>query len=99
PGSLRRLAQPDGSSGAAEGAEQALVRGDDAGDRLGLGRPVPLVELERAAEQDAVGAREHIARLDGEGVADLRLGQEDGELATGGAQLLVAEQGAGAEAG
>src|SRR3954452_23135184 len=87
------------SSGAAEAGVEALVGCEDAGDRLGLRRGVPLVELERAAEDDPVGAREHVAGAAGEGVADLALRFEDGELAAGGPQLLVAEQFAAAEAG
>src|SRR3954470_21154584 len=87
------------SSGAAEAGEQRLVGGEDARDRrrLGLGRP--LVELERAAEHDAVGPREHVAGLAGEGVADLRLRQQDGELAAGRPKLGIAEPGAGPAAG
>ena len=64
-----------------------------------LRRRVPLVELERAAEDDAVGAREHVAGAAGEGIADLRLRLEDGELAARRMQVLVAEQVAAAEAG
>ena len=48
--------------------------------------------LERAAEHDPVGAREHVAGLAGEGVADLRLRQQDGELAADRDQIAVAEQ-------
>ena len=65
----------------------------------GLGRRVPLVELERAAEEDAVGPREHVAGAAGEGVAHLRLRLEDRELAARRVQLLVAEQLAAAKAG
>src|SRR5436853_6130205 len=87
------------SSRAAEAVEQRLVRGDDALDRRRLGLGLPLVELERAAEEDAVGAREHIARLALERVADLGLRKQDGELAADGVKRLVPEKLAGAEAG
>src|SRR5512133_2923081 len=81
-----------GSSGAAETLEEALVTAQDALDRRRVGRRIPLIELERAAEDYAVGPREHVAGAAGEGVADIRLRLEDGELAASGAQVLVAEQ-------
>src|SRR5437868_12094597 len=87
------------SSGAAQAGEEALMVGNDAGDGRGLGRRVPLVELERAAEDDPVGPREHVAGTAGEGVLHFRLWLEDCELAAGGAKLLVAEQLAAAQAG
>src|SRR5207253_10122842 len=65
------------SSGAAEGGVEPLVRGENAGDGLWVRRRVPLVELERAAENDPIGAREHVARAAGEGIADLGLRFED----------------------
>src|SRR5205085_6309353 len=91
--------QRGGSSGAAQPLVERLVRGEDAGDGFRLGRGVPRVEFEGAAEDDAVRTGEHITVPTREGVADLRLRQEDGELAARGAQLLVVEQGAAAEAG
>ena len=60
----------------------------------GSGVGLPDAALERAAEQDAVGAREHVAGLAGEGVADLGLRQQDGELAAHRLDAGVAEQGA-----
>src|SRR3954470_8688389 len=87
------------SSGAAKGTEQALVAGKDAGDVGGLRRRVPLVPLERAAEQYPIGAGEHISTPGGDGVANLRLGQQDGELAAHRVKLHVAEQVSRAEAG
>src|SRR5690349_22875537 len=87
------------SSGAAEAREEALVGGDDAGDRRWIGRRVPHVALERAAEQDAVGAREHVAELTLRRVADVWLRLEDRELAADRVQLLIAEQVAAAEPG
>src|SRR5690242_15413841 len=86
------------SSGAAEGREEALVVGDDALDRGGLGSRAPLIELERAAEDDPVGPGEHVAGAAGERVAHLRLRLEDGELAARRAQVRIAEQVAAAEA-
>src|SRR6476646_8180198 len=99
--SFRAMSGPPSgtSSSTAQSGEEGLVTGDDAGDRLRLGSRVPLVELERAAEDDAVRAREHVAGTAGEGVADLGLRLEDYELAAGGMQLLVVEQVAAAEAG
>src|SRR5207253_10737929 len=87
------------SSGAAEAVEEALMVGDDAGNHCRIGRRVPLVELERAAEDDPVGPGEHVARAAGERILDLGLRLEDGELAAGWSKLLVAEQVAAAEAG
>src|SRR5689334_13802554 len=69
------------SSRAAEAREEALVGREDVCNVLGLRGRVPGIELERAAEQDAVGTREHIARAAGVGVADRRLRFENGELA------------------
>src|SRR3954471_3458290 len=87
------------SSGAAERREEPLVRGEDALDRRRLRRRVPLVELEGAAEQDAVRSREHVAGPAGKGVADLRLRLQDGELAARRVEVLVAEQLAAAQSG
>src|SRR5689334_14699094 len=87
------------SSGAAETGEEALVVGDDAGDVLGLRGRVPHVAFERAAEEDAVRAGEHVAEAPLCGVADLGLRLEDGELAADRMQVLVAEQVAATEAG
>src|SRR4051794_7984672 len=87
------------SSGAAEAFEEALLRIDDPGDPVGLRCRVPLVELERAAEQDAVGAREHVTWAASECVADLRLRLEDHELPARRVKVRVAEQLAAAEAG
>src|SRR5437762_7586913 len=87
------------SSRTAEGGVEPLVRREDAGDRLRVRRRVPLVELERAAEDDPIGAREHVARASGEGVAHLGLRFEDRQLTARRAQVLVAEQLAAAKAG
>src|SRR5689334_4987352 len=87
------------SSGAPEAREEALVALDHAGDRIGLRRRVPLIALERPAEQDAVGARKHVAELALRRVAHLGLGFEDRELAADRVKLLVAEQVAAAETG
>src|SRR5437764_5951080 len=87
------------SSGAAQAGEEALMVGNDAGDGRGLGRRVPLVELERAAEDDPVGPREHVAGASGEGILDFGLRLEDRELAARGMKVLIAEQVAAAEAG
>src|SRR5436305_14981638 len=87
------------SSGTAELGEEALMVVDDSGDRCWVGRGVPLIELERAAEDDPVGPREHVAGTAGEGVLHLGLRLQDGELSARRAQLLVAEQLAAAEAG
>src|SRR3954462_13197904 len=80
------------SSGAAQRREEALMVGDDAGDGRRFGGRIPLVDLERAAEDDPVGAREHVAGTAGEGILPLRLRLEDGELAAGRVQVLVSEQ-------
>jgi hypothetical protein len=75
------------------------VRIDDAGDvgRLRLG--LPLTAFESPAEDDSVGPREHVTGRSAEGVINLGLGEQNGELAAHGHEFLVAEQGAGAEAG
>src|SRR4051812_37753094 len=80
------------SSGAAEAFEEALLRADDAGDPVRLRSRVPLVELERAAQQDPVGPREHVAGAASERVADLRLRLENHELPARGVQVRVAKQ-------
>src|SRR3546814_19575602 len=87
------------SSGAAEAFEQAAVGGDDAGDvfRPRLGQP--FVPLESAAEDDAVGAGEHVTGFPCEGILNLRTGQPDGELAAGGLQVSGRVTVAGATAG
>src|SRR4051812_17698737 len=87
------------SSGAAEGGEEALVVGEDAGDVRRLWGRVPDVELERAAEQDPVGTREHVSGAASVGVTDVRLRLQDGELAAHRLELGVAEQLPAAEAG
>src|SRR5688572_30455056 len=90
-------AEPE-SSGAAKAGEQGLVRSDDpvGGRRIHLHRPI--VELERASENDPVGPREHVAGAAREGVADLGLWKQDGKLSPRRPKLLVAEKLAGAEA-
>src|SRR4051812_33995875 len=93
------VALPGTSSGATETAEEAPVVGDDALDRRRLGRRVPHVLLERAAQHDAVGARKHVAGASGVGVANLRLRLEDGELAAHWLKDLVPEQFAAAKSG
>src|SRR3954452_1397794 len=90
---------PVSSSGAAEARKEALMVGDDVGDVLRLRSRVPHAPLERAAEQDSVGAREHVAELSLDRVADLRLRLEDRELAADRRQQLVAEQVAAAKPG
>src|SRR5437763_8956815 len=87
------------SSGAAQAGEEGFVAGDDPGDGRRLGCRIPLVELERAAEDDPIGAREHVAGTAGEGILHLRLRFEDGELTAGRAELLIIEQIATAKAG
>src|SRR5436305_8852063 len=86
------------SSGAAQAGEEGFVAGDDPSDGRRLGRRIPLVELERAAEDDPVGPREHVPGPAGEGVLHLRLRLEDRELTAGGTKILVVEQAAAAEA-
>src|SRR6185503_17479755 len=85
------------SSGAAEACEEAFLVADDAGDGLGLRSRIPLVELERSAEDDAVGPREHVAGTEGERVIYVRLRLENRKLPAGGVQVRVAEQVAAAE--
>src|SRR5213075_1456575 len=87
------------SSAAAKAVEEALVGGDDAGDVLCPRGWVPFVDLERAAEDDSVGAREHVAEVAERRVTNLRLRLEDGELAARRVQVLVVEQLAAAKAG
>src|SRR4051812_10424337 len=87
------------SSGAAEAREEALMVGKDPGDRRWLGSRVPLVDLERPAEDDAIGPREHVARAAAERILHLRLRLEDRKLAARRVQVLVAEQVATAEPG
>src|SRR5205809_44673 len=87
------------SSRAAEALEEALMVGNDPRDGRGFGRGVPLVELERAAKDDPIGPREHVARTTGERIADLRLRLENGKLAAGGTQVLIVEQVATPEPG
>src|SRR4051812_4740110 len=85
------------SSGTAEAFKELLLRADDAGDPVRLRSWVPLVELERAAQQDAVGPREHVAGAASQGVADLRLRFENHQLPARGMQIRVAKQVAAAE--
>src|SRR5438309_10681269 len=92
-------ALPGSSSGAAQAPEEGFVAGDDLGDGRGVGSRVPLVELERAAEDDPVGPREHVPGPSGEGILHLGLRLEDRELTAGGTKVLVVEQAAAAEAG
>src|SRR5688572_21523623 len=87
------------SSGAAEAAEEVAVGSDDPVDSRRDGRRVPHIALERAAQQDAVEAGEHVAPGSGGGVKHLRLRLQHGELATNGVELRVAEQVAGTDAG
>src|SRR6476469_5710786 len=86
------------SSGAAQRGEEALMIGDDARDGRWIGRRVPPVDLERPAEDDAVGPREHVAGSTSEGILHLGLRLEDRELAAGGMQAGIAEQVAAAKA-
>src|SRR5687767_12408162 len=87
------------SSRAAKAAEKGAMGFEDTGDSLRIRNRRPFVELEGPAEQDAVGARKHVPGLAIEGIANLRLRQQDGELAAGGPKALVAEKLARAEAG
>src|SRR6185503_5870424 len=87
------------SSGAAQRSVETLVRCDDALDGRWLGSRVPLVELERAAEDDPVGPGKHVAWPSGERVIHFGLRFEDCELSARRVQILVAEQIAAAEAG
>src|SRR4051812_7779611 len=87
------------SSGAAQPGEEGLMIGDNAGDGRRLGRRVPLIYLERAAEDDPVRPREHVPGASGEGILHLRLRLEDGELAARGVEILVSEQVTAAEPG
>src|SRR5436190_11285743 len=87
------------SSAAAKAVEEALVGGDDAGDVLCPRGWIPFVDLECAAEDDSVGAREHVAEVAERRVTNLRLRLEDGELAARRVQVLVVEQLAAAKAG
>src|SRR3954471_4495173 len=80
------------SSGAAEAGEEVLMTGDDIGDVGRLRGRIPHTALKRPAEQYPVGPREHVAEIALSGVADLRLGFEDRELAADGSEELVAEQ-------
>src|SRR5437870_12718230 len=80
------------SSGAEQAREEALVGSNDAGDRLRLRGRVPLIDLERSAEDDAVGSREHVFGAAGERVADLRLRFEDRQLCAGRVEAVVVEQ-------
>ena len=57
----------------------------------------PVVAVEGAAEEDAVGAREHMAGAD-VAVVDLGLRQQHFELSPSGDQLFVAEELPGTEA-
>src|SRR5689334_976106 len=90
---------PPPSSGAAQPGEEGLVVAEDALDRCRLRGRVPHVTFVSAAKDDAVGPREHVPGAASDGVADLRLRLEDGELAADRLQLLIAEQVAAAEAG
>src|SRR5438270_4785467 len=80
------------SSGAAQPGEEGLMIGDNAGDDRRFGRRVPLIDLERAAEDDPVRPREHVPGTSGEGILHLRLRLEDGELAAPGVEILDSKQ-------
>src|SRR3546814_19360291 len=87
------------SSRTAESREKPLMRGDDARDAFGLGLGLPYIAFVAAADDDPVGAREHISGIAGEGVLDFGLGDQDGELAPERYQFGVAEQVGPAEPG
>src|SRR5215207_2193587 len=80
------------SSGAAELVEEAAMGQDDVRDVRGIGRRVPHVPLERAAKQDAVGSREHVAPPSRRGIKDFGLRLQHCELAANGPKIDVAEQ-------
>src|SRR5690349_12730281 len=86
------------SSGAAETGEEAFVVANDTRDGRRLRRCIPLIHLERAAENDPVRAREHVTGAAREGVLHLGLRFEDSELAPGRMQILITEQVAAPEA-
>src|SRR5438445_8884172 len=92
-------ARSSSSSGAAQAGEEGFVASDDPGDGRRVRSLVPLVELERPAEDDPVGPREHVAGAAGEGVTDFGLRLEDRKLAARRAKVLIAEQIVAAEAG
>src|SRR6476646_2557105 len=83
---------PSCSSGTAECGEETLVAGDDACDVRRVGRRIPHVALKCAAEEDAVGARQHVAEVSLGCVANLRLRFEDRKLASDRLKQLVAKQ-------
>src|SRR4051794_18622972 len=87
------------SSGAAEAVEEALLAGEDTGDVRGLRSCVPLVDLERAAEDDAVGPRKHVAEVAERRILDFGLGLEDRQLAARRVHVLVVEKVAASETG
>src|SRR3954453_6276870 len=86
------------SSGAAKGGEEALVDGEDARNCVRLRTRIPLIDFEGAAEEDAVGAREHVA-IPEIGVPNLRLRLENRELAPHRVKVGVTEQVATAKPG
>src|SRR4029078_4891720 len=76
------------SSGAAEAVEEPLLAGEDARD-IGLLRSrIPFIELERAAEDDAIRPREHVTEVAERSILDLGLRLEDRELAAGRVHVL-----------
>src|SRR5829696_1453207 len=80
------------SSRAAELIEEAAMGRDDVGDVRGIGRRVPHIPLERAAKQDAVGSREHVAPPSRRGIKDFGLRLQHCKLAANGPKLEVTEQ-------
>ena len=80
------------SSGAAEVAEEALVVGNDAGDRRRLGCWIPNVEFESSAQKNSVGAWKHYRPSSGVGVAESGWGSRMASWPRTGLELLVAEQ-------
>src|SRR3546814_11756206 len=78
------------SSRTAESREKPLMRGDDARDAFGLGLGLPYIAFVAAADDDPVGAREHISGIAGEGVLDFGLGdQEDRKSVVEGKSVSV----------
>src|SRR3546814_20331782 len=71
------------SSRTAESREKPLMRGDDARDAFGLGLGLPYIAFVAAADDDHVGAREHISGIAGEGVLDFGLGDQEDRMRGG----------------
>ena len=75
------------SSGAAQSGEEVFVTINHAGDGRRFGRRVPLIKFERAAKDDPVGPREHVAGSAGERILDLGLRLEEVAVPDGSAYV------------